>query len=306
MNVPETAVGIQNSGLTFRTVQPRISVPARECESGGIGRRAGLRSLWSLDHGGSIPPFRTRFAATHDRDDRRRNARSHRRSAKGVANGPADRPCRGFESSDSSAGVQGGGTEPASPSGGAGSADPIRTGEGRRAAARRYQEAGTLRSRWASHHPQALIRITKASFEFVYVATDDFTRLCFVDIPADERSETASSFLKCAVDWFTQQKVTVERVMTDNGFAFLAGQFRETCEALKVRHKRTARTRRERTAKPSASSRHCCGNGPTGSRTTPQRNERRVIIYLAFRESWPESAHLVISRRSPSREIRFP
>ena len=78
MNVPETAVGIQNSGLTFRTVQPRISVPARECESGGIGRRAGLRSLWSLDHGGSIPPFRTRFAATHDRDDRRRNARSHR------------------------------------------------------------------------------------------------------------------------------------------------------------------------------------------------------------------------------------
>jgi transposase InsO family protein len=35
------------------------------------------------------------------------------------------------------------------------------------------------------------------------------------------------------------QKVTVERVMTDNGSAFLAGQFAKTCEALSVRHKRT-------------------------------------------------------------------
>ena len=79
----------------------------------------------------------------------------------------------------------------------------------------------------------------KQGFEFVYVATDDFTRLSFVDILADERSETASSFLKRAVEWFGQQNVTVERVMTDNGSAFLAGQFRATCEALKVRHKRT-------------------------------------------------------------------
>jgi transposase InsO family protein len=79
----------------------------------------------------------------------------------------------------------------------------------------------------------------KQGFEFVYVATDDFTRLSFVDILADERSETASSFLKCAVDWFAQKKVTVERVMTDNGSAFRSGQFAKTCEALQVRHKRT-------------------------------------------------------------------
>jgi hypothetical protein len=34
----------------------------------------------------------------------------------------------------------------------------------------------------------------KQGFEFVYVATDDFTRLCYVDILADERSEAASTF----------------------------------------------------------------------------------------------------------------
>ena len=79
----------------------------------------------------------------------------------------------------------------------------------------------------------------KQGFEFVYVATDDYTRLSYVDILADERSETASTFLNRAVDWFAQQKVKVERVMTDNGSAFLAKKFAATCDRLSVRHKRT-------------------------------------------------------------------
>jgi transposase InsO family protein len=79
----------------------------------------------------------------------------------------------------------------------------------------------------------------KQGFEFVYVAIDDFTRLSYVDILVDERSESASSFLTRAVEWFAQQNVKVERVMTDNGSAFLAKQFAATCEKLRVRHKRT-------------------------------------------------------------------
>ncbi|HKO56081.1 MAG TPA: hypothetical protein VJ276_09395 [Thermoanaerobaculia bacterium] len=47
----------------------------------------------------------------------------------------------------------------------------------------------------------------KQGFEFVYAATDDCTRLCYVDILADERSETVSTFLKNAVNWFAQQNV---------------------------------------------------------------------------------------------------
>jgi transposase InsO family protein len=69
-------------------------------------------------------------------------------------------------------------------------------------------------------------------------ATDDFTRLSYVDILADERSESACTFLERAVEWFAQQNVNVERVMTDNGSAFVARQFAKTCEALNVRHKR--------------------------------------------------------------------
>jgi transposase InsO family protein len=79
----------------------------------------------------------------------------------------------------------------------------------------------------------------KQGFEFVYVAIDDFTRLSYVDILADERSESASTFLTRAVEWFVKQNVKVERVMTDNGSAFLAGHFAKTCAALNIRHKRT-------------------------------------------------------------------
>jgi transposase InsO family protein len=78
----------------------------------------------------------------------------------------------------------------------------------------------------------------KQGFEFVYVATDDFTRLSYVEVLADERSEAASSFLVRAVAWFAQQKVIVERVMTDNGSAFVSRQFRQACSDLGIRHVR--------------------------------------------------------------------
>lgn len=78
----------------------------------------------------------------------------------------------------------------------------------------------------------------KQGFEFVYVATDDFTRLSYVDVLADERSEAASSFLTRAVAWFAQRGVVVERVMTDNGSAFISRDFRDTCSRLHVTHVR--------------------------------------------------------------------
>jgi transposase InsO family protein len=79
----------------------------------------------------------------------------------------------------------------------------------------------------------------KQGFEFVYVATDDFTRLSYVDILTDERSEAAGSFLVSAVAWFAQQHVRVERVMTDNGSAFLSRQWKQLCADLDIKHKRT-------------------------------------------------------------------
>ena len=78
----------------------------------------------------------------------------------------------------------------------------------------------------------------KQGFEFVYVATDDFSRLCYVDILADERSEAASTFLKAAVKWFAHHSVHVEGVMTDNGSAFVSRQFTALCRSMNIRHVR--------------------------------------------------------------------
>ena len=78
----------------------------------------------------------------------------------------------------------------------------------------------------------------KQGFEFAYVAVDDASRLSYVEVLADERSEAACAFLSNTVSWFARQNVRVERVMTDNGSAFVSKPFRERCEALGLRHKR--------------------------------------------------------------------
>lgn len=79
----------------------------------------------------------------------------------------------------------------------------------------------------------------KQGFEFAFVAVDDASRLSYVELLADERSEAACAFLDNAVSWFASQQVRVERVMTDNGSAFVSKQFRQRCDTLGLRHKRT-------------------------------------------------------------------
>jgi transposase InsO family protein len=79
----------------------------------------------------------------------------------------------------------------------------------------------------------------KQGFEFVYVATDDASRLTYAEIHADERSEAACTFLNNAVRWFSGYKIEIERVMTDNGSAFIGRQFGQLCSDADIKHKRT-------------------------------------------------------------------
>jgi len=79
----------------------------------------------------------------------------------------------------------------------------------------------------------------KQGFEFVYVATDDASRLTYAEIHEDERSEAACTFLKNAVRWFGGFKIDIERVMTDNGSAFVGRQFGQLCSEAGIKHKRT-------------------------------------------------------------------
>ena len=68
---------------------------------------------------------------------------------------------------------------------------------------------------------------------------DDATRLGYSEILPDERKESAVGFLERALGWLAQQGVTVERVMTDYGSAYLSSDFRAVVAAAGLKHKRT-------------------------------------------------------------------
>jgi transposase InsO family protein len=76
-------------------------------------------------------------------------------------------------------------------------------------------------------------------WEALHVCIDDATRLGYSEILPNERKESAVGFLERALGWFAQQGVTVERVMTDNGSAYLSGAFRAAVAAAGLKHKRT-------------------------------------------------------------------
>jgi transposase InsO family protein len=74
-----------------------------------------------------------------------------------------------------------------------------------------------------------------AGYEYVHVCVDDFSRLAYVEILADERALTAIGFLRRALDWFAAQGVRIERVMTDNGSAYRSHAHALACRTLGLR-----------------------------------------------------------------------
>lgn len=68
---------------------------------------------------------------------------------------------------------------------------------------------------------------------------DDHSRLAYVEVLPDERSQSACGFLKRVVAWFGIQGVPVKAVMTDNGSCYLSKAFAALCATLRLRHQRT-------------------------------------------------------------------
>lgn len=76
-------------------------------------------------------------------------------------------------------------------------------------------------------------------WECVHVCIDDATRLAYVEVLPDERGETAVAFLRRAIAWLAERGVSVERVMTDNGSAYVSTVHAKACRELGIRHIRT-------------------------------------------------------------------
>jgi len=96
------------------------------------------------------------------------------------------------------------------------------------------------RERWAPTRTDAAgVRRQQIGWEYVHVAVDDFSRLAYVEVLSDEKSATAIGFLARAIAFFARHGIRVERVMTDNGAAYVSHAHRLACQRLGVRHLRT-------------------------------------------------------------------
>lgn len=68
----------------------------------------------------------------------------------------------------------------------------------------------------------------------LHTALDDHCRLAYTEDLPDERAATCAAFLRRATAWFASQGVTVERVLTDNAWAYTKNTWRDTCHDLGI------------------------------------------------------------------------
>jgi len=76
-------------------------------------------------------------------------------------------------------------------------------------------------------------------WEFVHVCVDDATRLAYAEVLANERATTAIAFLRRCLAFYRSYGIGVQRVMTDNGSAYVSAVFGIACRGLGVKHSRT-------------------------------------------------------------------
>jgi transposase InsO family protein len=82
-------------------------------------------------------------------------------------------------------------------------------------------------------------RRCELGWEFVHVAVDDYSRLAYAEVLADEKATTAIGFLRRAVAFYRRHGIEVERILTDNGACYRAVIHTLGCRQLRIRHLRT-------------------------------------------------------------------
>jgi transposase InsO family protein len=81
---------------------------------------------------------------------------------------------------------------------------------------------------------------------YVHSAVDDYSRLAYSEALDDETAATALAFWARARAFFAGHGITVERVLTDNGSAYVSHAWRDAHAELGIKHSRT-RVRRPQT-----------------------------------------------------------
>jgi Integrase core domain len=73
------------------------------------------------------------------------------------------------------------------------------------------------------------------SYEYVHIAIDDFSRLAYAEVLADEKATTAVGFLHRAVGFYARHGIRVERVLSDNGSTYRSVIHAIACRQLGIK-----------------------------------------------------------------------
>lgn len=74
---------------------------------------------------------------------------------------------------------------------------------------------------------------------FVHTVIDDYSRVAYAEICADEKAGTAIWVLRRASVWLADRGVVVERVLSDNGSCYRSHAWADACTELGITPKRT-------------------------------------------------------------------
>jgi transposase InsO family protein len=76
-------------------------------------------------------------------------------------------------------------------------------------------------------------------FEYVQLCIDDYSRLAYAEVLPDQKTTTAIGFLHRPVAFYRRRGIRVERMLTDNGSAYVSALHALACRKLGIRHSRT-------------------------------------------------------------------
>jgi transposase InsO family protein len=89
-------------------------------------------------------------------------------------------------------------------------------------------------------------RSRHAGWQYLHIAVDDRSRLAYAELRPSESPAACVAFLRRAVDWYREQGITVERVLTDNGNGYRSRAWADACAELAIARRYT-RPRRPQT-----------------------------------------------------------
>ena len=141
-------------------------------------------------------------------------------------------------------------------------------------------------------------RRRKAGWEYVHIAIDDCSRLAYAEVLTDERAATAIGFLKRAVAFFNRHGIAVQRVLTDNGSAYVSMAHAIACRALGIRHLRTRPRRPQTNGKAERFIRTLLGGWAYGAIYRSSRERTTALDGWLWRYNH-QRPHRALGRRTP-------